>query len=95
LKTTRNTATDTLEKYLAAHCQDWKEMIAFPPAVGDWLWNPSVAFAQVKELRDEGKAIIHVRTRCNDALVVLEVLRKPSTDRYSRPEDSSTAFDVL
>ena len=66
------TAIDTLERYLAAHCQEWEETVASPALVGDWLWNPSVAFAQVKELRDQGKAVIHVRTRCDDAPVVLK-----------------------
>jgi hypothetical protein len=64
-------AVNDLEQYISSHFDGWKPTLVSSAQVGDWLWNPKVAFAQVIEMKDSGKAKIHVRKRSEDITVQL------------------------
>jgi hypothetical protein len=64
-------AVSDLEQYISAHFDGWKPMFVSSAQAGDWLWNPNVAFAQVIEMKDSGKAQVHLRRRSEDLTVKL------------------------
>ena len=64
-------AVNDLERYISAHFDGWKPTFVSSARTGDWLWNPKVAFAQVIEMKDLGKAQIHLRKRSEDITVQL------------------------
>ena len=64
-------SVNDLEQFISAHFDGWKPMFVSSGQVGDWLWNPNVAFAQVIEMKDSGKALVHLRRRAEDLTVKL------------------------
>lgn len=55
---------DTMESFLRERFEDLKQRTASSrAAVGDWLWNTGVGFAEVVELQESQKAKVHVRKR--------------------------------
>ena len=61
---------ESLERYLPRIFEKRKGTGA-KPEVDDWLWNPSVGFAQIVELREQGRARVHVRKRAETLETVL------------------------
>jgi len=64
-------AVNDLEQYISAHFDEWKTTFVSSARAADWLWNPNVAFAQVIEMKDSGKAQVHLRRRSEDLTVKL------------------------
>jgi len=64
-------AFEALEQYAGARFAEWRSKFGSLGRAGDWLWNPSVGFGQIIELKDSGKAMVHLRKKAESLKVVL------------------------
>jgi hypothetical protein len=64
-------AFEALERYAESRFDEWSLKSVSLARAGDWLWRPKVGFGQIIDLKESGKAMVHLRKRAESLPVVL------------------------